>query len=94
MITTRPKSYFQRFDIDPPKGQEKLFECDVMACQHCGKQVFIPKGGLHDVGDLCRHCWGFICPACVKLGTCNPLEKQLIESERTGKPINPYRLPE
>jgi len=89
MITNRPKSYFVCFEADRDRT---VRESDVMCCQHCGRQQFIPKSGLHDVGDLCRHCWEFICPACVKLGTCDPLEQKFLECERNNTPFNPYRL--
>lgn len=91
VISTRPKSYFVCFEPDKDKPLE---EYDYMACQHCGTQQRIPRTGLHDVGDICRYCWKFICPTCVKVGTCDPMEKKLAEAE-AGNPhvFNPYRLP-
>jgi hypothetical protein len=81
MYSTRPKGYFICFDPAPPGGQPATKECDTMRCEHCDHQVFIPKEGLHDVGDLCRQCFEFICKECVKKGGCTPLEKRLAEEE-------------
>ena len=92
----RPQGALIHFDPDPhrSRGQVKERTRKTMACQHCGYQVILPDNGeIADVGDLCRHCFEFICPRCVKLGTCNPQEKYLEECERKGVGFNPYRLP-
>ena len=91
----KPYGELITFDPDPQRSKGQFGETvrKTMCCQHCGCQIKLPQNGeIADVGDLCRGCWKFICPRCVKLGTCNPLEKQLAESEATGQPLNPYRL--
>jgi len=88
------KPYGELIEFDPG-GDRNSHTRKTMCCQHCGRQQILPADGeLADVGDLCRHCMQFICPRCVKLGTCFPLEHYLDECERTGKLLNPYRLPE
>lgn len=78
-----------------PGGDSNAVTRKTMCCQHCGTQVLLPANGeIADVGDLCRNCFEFICPRCVKRGTCNPLEKYLEACEEAGVPLNPYRLPE
>jgi len=93
----RAQGVLIRFDPDPHRGRGQVKEHvrKTMCCQHCGKQVILPKDGeIADVGDLCRNCFEFICPTCVQLGSCHPLEQYLVECERTGKALNPYRLRE
>ena len=93
----KPYAELIKFDPDPhrSRGQVNQTTRKTMRCQHCGRHEILPKDGeISDVGDLCRHCWQFICPRCVKLGSCNPLERHLEECERTGLNLNPYRLPE
>jgi hypothetical protein len=90
-----PHGVLIHFDPAPHRsvGQVKERTRKTMACQHCGHQEKLPENGeIADVGDLCRGCWKFICPRCVKRGSCDPLEEQLRRWE-AGEPINPYRLP-
>jgi hypothetical protein len=90
----KPHGALIHFDPDPQrsKGQVKEKVRKTMACQHCGYQMILPENGeLADVGDLCRHCWKFICPTCVKKGTCHPLEQHLADIE-AGK-LSLHRLP-
>jgi len=87
-------SVLERFDPDPHRGKgEVKFRVQVhMRCEHCDYQVPIPDDGyVADVGDLCRHCWRFICAECVKKGSCNPQEKRLAEWESGKVAFNPYR---
>jgi hypothetical protein len=76
-----PRSHFETF------GEKGSIAVDLFRCQHCGRQVFCcdpvtkrPKRA-EDCGGVCNNCGQNICPACVNLGTCTPLEEAMRRQE-------------
>lgn len=65
-------------------GDAGTFERDTFTCQHCNFVVIIPlRCDPADAGGFCRLCSCLICPKCVKLNKCTPIEK-MIESMEAG----------
>ncbi len=57
-------------------------EADSFTCNHCNRIVIVkPKCDPYDLGGMCRLCEKMICPACVDLGKCDPIEKKLEREE-------------
>ena len=89
----RPGGYGQLLGCDGPPAQLKdalgriiPHECDSYSCTHCNRVVFVlPKERPEDTGGMCKLCCGLICPRCVDLDQCSPLEKQLDDIERAIK---------
>jgi hypothetical protein len=53
-------------------------EADTFSCAHCQFVVVVkPFCDAADAGGLCKCCMGLICPHCVDLGTCTPIERYL-----------------
>lgn len=66
-------------------------EVDTFTCFHCSRVVFVkPKCDPCDLGGLCRVCDKMICPACVDLGRCDPLEKKLEREEAKYQALRSY----
>ena len=72
------------FYTSGPTGE---VEVDTFTCQHCNRVVFccdrVTKKPLRaeDCGGICNNCKGNICPRCVNLGVCIPLERALQRME-------------
>ena len=61
-------------------------ESDTFTCKHCNFVVFVkPRCDPADMGGRCYVCDGLICPKCVNLDKCDPLEKKLLRSEARGR---------
>ena len=59
---------------------------DTFSCQHCNTIVAVPvRARPEDIGGMCQKCWQLICPRCVRIGGCTPLEKMIEQMERQGQ---------
>ena len=68
-------------------------EADSFTCFHCNRVVIVkPKCDPCDLGGMCRICEKMICPACVDLGKCDPLEKKLERAEAKDRALRSYGL--
>jgi len=66
-------------------------EADTFTCGHCNKIVMVkPKCDPFDLGGMCRLCEKMICPACVDLGKCDPVEKKLERMEARDRALRSY----
>lgn len=66
--------------IDPDAGQPD--EHDTFTCKHCSKVVIVrARQRPEDIGGLCRHCYGIICPDCVGKD-CTPFIAKIDAFER------------
>jgi hypothetical protein len=75
----RPGGYAFSFDAGGVRQ-----ESDTFTCAHCNRIVIVkPKCDPMDLGGMCRLCDKMLCPACVDLGRCDPLEKKLERAERS-----------
>ena len=84
----RPGGY--AFSFDPVDGCQ---EADSFTCCHCCKVIIVkPKCNPDDLGGMCRLCMKMICPTCVDLGTCDPLEKKLERMEDRGRILRSYGI--
>lgn len=80
--------YFFSFD---PGGVRQ--EADTFSCGHCCRVVIVkPKCDPCDLGGMCRLCGKMICPTCVDLGKCDPLEKKLERAEAKDRALRSYGL--
>ena len=71
--------YLAYTDPDPRRSKEGR----TFTCQHCSRVTYVPPGGdPADIGGLCKLCMGLICPRCVALGYCDPIEKKIERMER------------
>lgn len=68
-------------------GLNRPVENATTTCAHCQHISDVPDGQRAEdsVVRLCRVCMGLICPACVRLGICKPVEKWCEEQERLGR---------
>lgn len=61
---------------------DKVEECSSFTCQHCNHVVPVPVGAdPANIGGMCKSCMGLICPRCVNLGACDPIEKKIERME-------------
>lgn len=72
------------FEID------RIVEHETTTCAHCQHITVVPHGVRAEdtVARLCRSCMRLICPVCVRVGICRPIEKWLEQQEkadRTGR---------
>lgn len=82
----KPGGYAFSFD---PGGIRQ--EADTFTCAHCCTIVIVkPKCDPCDLGGLCRLCDKMICPPCVDLGRCDPLEKKLERAEAKDRALRSY----
>lgn len=66
-------------------------EVDTFTCFHCNRIVIVkPKCDPADLGGMCRLCEKMICPACVDLGKCDPMEKKLERAEAKDRALRSY----
>lgn len=66
-------------------------EVDSFTCRHCCRVVHVPvRQRPEDLGGLCKCCMGLICPHCVNVGTCTPLEEKLAAAERRCDTLRSY----
>jgi hypothetical protein len=80
--------YAFSFDVDGIRQ-----EADTFTCFHCNKIVIVkPKCDPADLGGMCRLCEKMICPACVDLGRCDPVEKKLEREEAKYRALRSYGL--
>lgn len=81
-----PGGYAFSFD---PSGIRQ--EADTFTCNHCNKIVVVkPKCDPCDLGGMCRLCEKMICPACVDLGACDPVEEKLKRAENSYEARRSY----
>ena len=60
---------------------EAPVERDTFTCAHCNKVVIVqPMQRPEDLGGMCKHCMGMICPQCLDKG-CTPFEEKLKQWE-------------
>ena len=84
----RPGGYAYTFDVS---GNRQ--EADTFTCYHCNRIVVVkPKCDPYDLGGMCRLCEKMICPACVDLGKCDPMEKKLERAESAYHARRSYGL--
>lgn len=83
----RAGGYAFSFDADGIRQ-----EADTFTCGHfCNRVVIVrPKCNPDDLGGMCRICMKMICPACVNLGVCTPLEKGLQREEARDRALRSY----
>lgn len=68
-------------------------EADTFTCQHCNHIVIVrPKCDPADLGGMCRLCMKMICPKCVDVGTCDPIEKKLERWEARDRALRSYQI--
>jgi len=68
-------------------------EADTFTCFHCNRVVIVkPMCDPYDLGGMCRICEKMICPACVDLGKCDPVEKKLEREEAKYRALRSYGL--
>lgn len=68
-------------------------EADSFTCAHCNRIVIVkPKCDPMDLGGMCRICDKMICPTCVDLGKCDPLEKKLEREEAKYRALRSYGM--
>lgn len=80
--------YFFSFDVGGIRQ-----ESDTFTCYHCGKVVIVkPKCDPYELGGMCRLCEKMICPNCVDVGRCDPLEKKLERAEASERALRSYGL--
>jgi hypothetical protein len=61
-------------------------EKDSFTCFHCGTVHFVkPFQKPEEYGGICFVCKQLVCPGCVKLGKCDPLERKLARYENRLK---------
>lgn len=84
----RPGGYAFSFDAGGVRQ-----EADTFTCFHCNTIVIVkPKCNPSDLGGMCRVCEKMICPACVDLGQCDPLEEKLKRAEQSYQARRSYGL--
>jgi hypothetical protein len=82
----RPGGYAFSFDVGGIRQ-----ESDTFTCAHCCRIVIVkPKCDPADLGGLCRLCDKMICPSCVDLGRCDPIEKKLEREEARYHALRSY----
>lgn len=68
-------------------------EHDTFTCAHCGAIVRVEhRASPEDMGGRCGVCDKLICPRCVKLGRCDPLEEKLKRAESSYEARRSYGL--
>lgn len=83
-----PGGYAISFDVNG-----KCHEHETFTCQHCNIVVHVkPKCDPYDLGGMCRLCMKMICPACVDLGICDPMEKKLDRMEARDRALRSYGI--
>lgn len=62
-----------------------VLEGDSMMCGHCNKHIPL-KAFVRpeDFGGFCKKCMSTICPHCLKIGGCDPIEAKLDRWEKQG----------
>lgn len=70
-----------------------LHEADTFTCFHCNKVVIVkPKCDPAELGGMCRICCKMICPSCVDLGRCDPMEEKLARAEQSEQARRSYGI--
>jgi hypothetical protein len=76
------------FSFDPIGVRQ---EADTFTCNHCNRVVVVkPKCDPADLGGMCRLCMKMICPDCVNIGSCDPMEKKLERIEASDRARRSY----
>ena len=76
--------------ITSPDG---IREADSFTCRHCGAiRIVRAKERPENLGGLCRLCMGLVCPACVALARCDPLERKLERAEAAYEARRSYGM--
>jgi hypothetical protein len=96
----RPGGYGQIIADEPNKasardcyGRRIAAEADSYVCGHCDRVMFVNAGEQpEDIGGLCKACMTLICPHCLNVGHCTPLEKRLAEQEARYHALRSYGL--
>lgn len=82
----KPGGYAFSFDVGGIRQ-----EADTFTCFHCNRIVIVkPKCDPADLGGMCRLCDKMICPQCVNLGVCDPIEKKLERAEARDRALRSY----
>jgi hypothetical protein len=69
----------------------KVEEHDTFSCRHCQRATIVKPGHKpEDLGGLCGHCWGLLCPQCAASGRCDPLEEKIARWEHRGAALRSY----
>lgn len=72
-------------------GRVVAQETDTFTCGHCNKVVFVPtRADPANIGGMCKQCMSLVCPICVNVGNCTPLEKKIQEMERRAATLRSY----
>lgn len=67
-------------------GEGGETHCDTFKCGHCQKIVPVPpKCAAEKLGGQCKVCMALVCPACYRLGRCDPFEKKLERIESRSR---------
>ena len=73
----KPGGLILAYDIEG-----RVDETDTFTCGHCNKVVAVAaNANPDDLGGMCRCCQRMICPRCVDLGRCDPIEEKLKRAE-------------
>lgn len=68
-------------------------EFDTFSCCHCGRIIHVQaRQRPEDIGGFCRQCMKPVCPTCVDIGRCDPLEKKLERAEARDRALRSYGL--
>jgi hypothetical protein len=83
-----PGGYAFSFDVGGVRQ-----EADTFTCYHCNTIVIVkPKCDPYDLGGMCRLCEKMICPKCVDIGSCDPLEEKLKRAETAYHARRSYEM--
>jgi len=78
MLRNRIRAYGSQAGTFIYQDPDKTKEVSSFTCQHCNFVVAVPFGAdPANIGGLCKRCMGLICPKCVTLGDCDPIEKKI-----------------
>lgn len=83
MLINRIRAYGRQEGYFRYESPDEVKEATSFTCQHCGFVVPVPLlADPANIGGVCKLCMGLICPRCVSLGRCDPIERKLERMER------------
>lgn len=83
MLRNRIRAYGNQEGYFRWEGPDQVKEATSFTCGHCSFVTAVPlMADPANIGGMCKLCGKLICPRCVNLERCDPIEAKLERMER------------